>query len=306
MAINRGPWNALIDDDGSGTTGSVWNKDAIKVVILDPIDLAAGGANTQVQFNDSGAWGGDSGLTYNKSTKVLSVGGDLVLGATGGIIRRNTVAGSDNGYLVLTAASGTDVTRSPYLAVYGNQVAGVGGNLRVGLGTLAGAGFEVMRGDGNPALRVRGSDGLVTLPYGQLQFPTTQVPSTDAYTFDDYRESAFTATDASGAGLTFSVNAGYYVKCARAVQCTLNITFPTTSNGAAVALGLPVTAGATGVTRYAAAIAYSDYTAGAFAAGVAAGTNVLQFFTFPGAVQLSNAQMSGKTIHVTAMYVTTN
>ena len=38
MAINRGPFNALIDDDGSGTTGSVWNKAAIQGVILDPVD----------------------------------------------------------------------------------------------------------------------------------------------------------------------------------------------------------------------------------------------------------------------------
>lgn len=32
-----------------------------------------GGANTQVQFNDAGAFGGDAGLTYNKTTDVLSV-----------------------------------------------------------------------------------------------------------------------------------------------------------------------------------------------------------------------------------------
>jgi hypothetical protein len=32
-----------------------------------------GGANTQVQFNDAGVFGGDSGFTYNKVTNVLSV-----------------------------------------------------------------------------------------------------------------------------------------------------------------------------------------------------------------------------------------
>lgn len=32
-----------------------------------------GGSNTQVQFNDSGSFGGDSGLTYNKATNTLSV-----------------------------------------------------------------------------------------------------------------------------------------------------------------------------------------------------------------------------------------
>jgi len=36
MAIDRTPWNALVDDDGSGLTGSIWNKDTIKTVVLDP------------------------------------------------------------------------------------------------------------------------------------------------------------------------------------------------------------------------------------------------------------------------------
>jgi hypothetical protein len=40
MAIDRGPWNALVDDDGSNLTGSIWNKAAIKTVLLDPIDAA--------------------------------------------------------------------------------------------------------------------------------------------------------------------------------------------------------------------------------------------------------------------------
>jgi len=43
MAIDRGPWNALVDDDGSNLVGTIWNKDAIKTVLLDPIDgLTAG------------------------------------------------------------------------------------------------------------------------------------------------------------------------------------------------------------------------------------------------------------------------
>lgn len=37
MAIDRAWWNALVDDDGSGNTGTVWNKAAIKG-LLDSID----------------------------------------------------------------------------------------------------------------------------------------------------------------------------------------------------------------------------------------------------------------------------
>jgi len=40
MAIDRGPWDALVDDDGSNLVGTVLNKDIIKTVILDPVDAA--------------------------------------------------------------------------------------------------------------------------------------------------------------------------------------------------------------------------------------------------------------------------
>ncbi len=39
------------------------------------LGVAAGGSDTQVQFNDGGAFGGDSGLTFNKTTNILTAGG---------------------------------------------------------------------------------------------------------------------------------------------------------------------------------------------------------------------------------------
>lgn len=42
-----------------------------------------GGSDTQVQFNDSAAFGGDAGLTYNKTTDVLTVAGSITLSASG-------------------------------------------------------------------------------------------------------------------------------------------------------------------------------------------------------------------------------
>jgi len=51
MAIDRGPWNALIDDDGSNEVGTLFGKEDIKTVILDPIDaalLGGGGVTTNV------------------------------------------------------------------------------------------------------------------------------------------------------------------------------------------------------------------------------------------------------------------
>jgi hypothetical protein len=51
-----------------------------------------GGANTQVQFNDSGAFGGDSFLTFDKVTDVLAVGNATV---NTQISPANTVLGGD-------------------------------------------------------------------------------------------------------------------------------------------------------------------------------------------------------------------
>lgn len=39
--------------------------------------ITVGGADTQVQFNDGGSFGGDAGLTYNKATDTLTVAGGI-------------------------------------------------------------------------------------------------------------------------------------------------------------------------------------------------------------------------------------
>lgn len=44
--------------------------------------VSAAGTDTQVQFNDSGIFGGDPGLTYNKTTDQLTVGGPISINST--------------------------------------------------------------------------------------------------------------------------------------------------------------------------------------------------------------------------------
>lgn len=48
-----------------------------------------GGSNTQVQFNDGSAFGGDDGLVYDKLTKTLTVGNLLVTGSVTAITTSN-------------------------------------------------------------------------------------------------------------------------------------------------------------------------------------------------------------------------
>jgi hypothetical protein len=51
----------------------------------DLIGSSPGGSDTYIQFNDSGVLGGDSGLSYNKTTDALTVAGDVF--ANGGTLR---------------------------------------------------------------------------------------------------------------------------------------------------------------------------------------------------------------------------
>ena len=66
-----------------------------------------GGSNEQIQFNDAGAFGGDVGFTYNKTTDTMSVvnvnvAGEANLGAVGNI----TITGGTAGYLLRTDGAG--------------------------------------------------------------------------------------------------------------------------------------------------------------------------------------------------------
>ena len=69
MALNRGPFNALVDDDGTGKTGTPWNKQAIKDVILDPVDALVATPWTQYQVAVSGTdfpdWNPAPGIVGN-------------------------------------------------------------------------------------------------------------------------------------------------------------------------------------------------------------------------------------------------
>lgn len=64
-----------------------------------------GGSNTQVQFNDSGAFGGNANLTFDKSTNALSLTGKL-----------NLTAATGNYNVVTNSASASNPTTTIYQA----------------------------------------------------------------------------------------------------------------------------------------------------------------------------------------------
>jgi hypothetical protein len=63
MGYKFNPFTGTLDDVGAGGGGST----------------SPGGSDTQVQFNDGGAFAGDADLTWNKTTNVLGVTGDVNL-----------------------------------------------------------------------------------------------------------------------------------------------------------------------------------------------------------------------------------
>jgi hypothetical protein len=83
-----------------------------------------GGLDTEVQFNDGGSFGGDSGFTYNKSTDTLTLTGGVV---SGGINLTPTLASAFNhanaAFDSANTAGSTDFTTiSATPGTYGNNV----------------------------------------------------------------------------------------------------------------------------------------------------------------------------------------
>ncbi|MGE3341494.1 MAG: hypothetical protein AB7J46_06395 [Candidatus Altimarinota bacterium] len=113
-----------------------------------------GGSDTQIQFNDGGVFGGDSGLVFNKTTNELTLAGLLdVSGASAGQIEfpatqnassnANTLDDYEEGTWtpIFTAASGSGATHSSQIGGYvkvGQLVHAWGDVTMSGKGTLSG------------------------------------------------------------------------------------------------------------------------------------------------------------------------
>jgi hypothetical protein len=88
-----------------------------------------GGADTQVQFNDGGALGGDAGLTYDKTTDKLTVGGDIDLDDGGTFSTTlQTVTPTANRTVSIPDATGTiGLVNGPTGSIQFNQAGALNG-----------------------------------------------------------------------------------------------------------------------------------------------------------------------------------
>jgi hypothetical protein len=109
---------------------------------------------------------------------------------------------------------------------------------------------------------------------------------------NDYEEGTWTPADASGAGLSITVNSARYTKVGRMVTCAFDITYPATANASGVKIsGLPFTSASAHSSGY--AHGYTDSnTAPVFL--VLSASAVMDGLNYNFSTSITNAQFSGK------------
>ena len=249
-------------------------------------------ANQQIIFNDSGVLRGDTDLTFNTALNLLTVT-NLAVSAAATITGNLTV---DTNTLFVDAANnrvgvGTATPARP-LDIVGSFQSSLGWVLT---GTPAGLGaatryiggasttdswyYNAVTGGshlwafGESLAMTLNSTGLgvgvvPSAGKGALQlssginFPATQVASTDANTLDDYEEGTFTPTivgiTSAGTG-TYTTQLGRYTKVGRIVTCDISLVWTAhTGTGNMDIDGLPFSVLSTTGYAASAVIGYID------------------------------------------------
>lgn len=134
-----------------------------------------------------------------------------------------------------------------------------------------------------------------------ITFPASENLSTNANTLDDYEEGTWTATDASGAGLTLTGTTQKYTKIGRLVTLSIDaLGIPSNASGASIAIGgLPFT-----VSSAVSLCGLTNYTTNAVALYAHASSTQMFAYNVPSNfVRTTNANLSGVTIFGDLSYV---
>ena len=184
--LDRTWFNTLVDDDGSGNTGTVWNKAAVDA-LLDSVDASLAGAvdKTGAPVANQIAIFTDPDTVTGSSNVAADPAGGLLLDSAGyAFVQLHDRSQPANGRLfrIVNAAG------------------------RLSLAALDDAGglqgsIDVMR------------DGRLVLGGGRVTFPTPAIPSGDPATLDDYREGSFTPSwggTGGASGQTYTIQTASY------------------------------------------------------------------------------------------------
>ena len=140
-----------------------------------------GGSNTQIQFNDSSAFGGDADLTWNKTTNVLGITGDINLDDGGSFTTTlQTITPTAARTISFPNATGTValVAGSSGQVVWNNAGAYAGGNLGYNattgvFGYLSGTGTVTQATNKATGVTLNSPTGQITLNGAALAADTT-------------------------------------------------------------------------------------------------------------------------------------
>ncbi len=173
------------------------------------------------------------------------------------------------------------------LTIVGNSLNVGGGRIVVtsnnSISTPSLIGANLVTATGTTALGIAANGQITTanapfiLTGGQLQFPATQIASSDGNTLDDYEEGTWTPTVArTGSSYTFANRVGTYTKIGRQVtaQCYTNVTaIATQGSGYITITGLPFACMALSGVAFAGPLFYNTITATTAAMSVGVFTN---------------------------------
>jgi hypothetical protein len=183
------------------------------------------GSNTQIQYNNSGAFGASANLTYSGTT--LTQIGRLTV---------NNASGTDGGFRLSSTGD---------VSFYDFEVSDS-------------LGLEIQQGN-TPRLTINTSGNIKnwgSLSVGNvtpttsgigITFPATQSASSDANTLDDYEEGTWTPAPVSLTVVGTPTYTGKYTKIGNQVTCwaTIDSTTSTMASGGSTSIGgLPFTASA--------------------------------------------------------------
>ena len=272
----------------AGTNVTITNAAGAITIAASGGSATPAGSNTQVQFNNSGAFGASSVFTFDGSQIAVN---SVKVGRGAGSVASNTAIGdgalganTTGPYCTVIgqAAGASSITAEAqtFLGWYAGNASTASGNTFVGayagaLITSGGSNTLIGRYSGNQdGLDMRTlsnyaviSDGagnrLLTTANGSslaldggavpqsgtgITFPATQSASSDANTLDDYEEGTWTPS--IGGNATYGTRWGTYTKIGNLVTITFNIGIDTIGTGSTgIISGLPFTISPSGAAN---------------------------------------------------------